>query len=1050
MEYVELHCHSNFSFLDLTRSSIILILAMRICASSEDLVAQASKLGYESLALTDHNGLYGVVRFCTEAKRQNIKAIVGSEITLDNGTHLVLLVKNELGYRNLCRLLSQAHLKSEKGKTRVDFDLLGGHAEGLIALSGCMKGEIPEAILKGEEAHAANRAIEYAEIFGVDHFYLELQHHNLPVHEYLMDKMTRLANLTQLPLVATNNVHYAEPKGRYLQDVLTCIKHHTTLDEAGTLLYPNGERFLRPPLQMVRRFAKCPEAIRNSSVIAGRCQFSLDRLATSLPDFEVPERESAKSYLSKLVFEGGQKRYHLLTDRIKGQLEHELKIINRLDLAGYFLIVWDIARFCREKKILCQGRGSAANSAVCYCLRITAVDPIGLNLLFERFLSESRNEPPDIDIDIANNRREEVIQYVYEKYGRDHAAMVCEVISYRGRSAVRDVGKAIGFSVEEVTKLSKVISSYSSVDELPERLEKADFSPESKRVKMLIALCQQIKKFPRHIGIHVGGMIITRHPLSSVVPIENATMPGRSVIQWDKDDSADAGLIKIDLLGLGMLTLIDRAFQLIEKLYGVTIDPAQLPYDDPKVYDLLCSAETVGIFQVESRAQMNTLPRHQPREFYDLVVEVALIRPGPIQGDMVHPYLRRRNGEESVSYPHPSLEPILKRTLGVPLFQEQGMQVAISTAGFSPSEADELRRAMGHKRSRERMEALGDRLIRGMKRNGIKLKEAELIFHQLAAFADFGFAESHAASFALLVYLSAYLKLYYPPVFYCSLLNSQPMGFYSTSTIVYEAQRRGVKMLPVNVNRSRYDCTVEEDSVRLGYRYLKSFGESVHEKLDREIERSDYKSIRDFINRVELSRSAFEQLAMSGAFDCFVVTRRQALWEILAVLNVSQGELGLEMEPDMKSASRLPQMTTVEEIASDFKSMGLSPGEHPMSLVRSFLKREGILCANDLYHINSGQPVVVAGAVVIRQRPMTAKGFMFVTLEDEFGFLNVVVKPDLFKKYRDTLVMENALIVKGILEKRDGVINIIGKKFIPLRPTKDQADQIDIKSRDFR
>ncbi|UCG61720.1 MAG: error-prone DNA polymerase, partial [Candidatus Zixiibacteriota bacterium] len=727
MKYVELHCHSNFSFLD-------------GASHPETLVEQAHQLGYEALALTDTNGLYGIVRFNQAALEKGIRPIFGSEITLENDHHLLLLIKNDTGYANLCQLISEAKLEGRKDETKIKKTRLASYADGLIALSGCPEGEIPSAILKKDWATAHRLAAEYNELFGRGNFYLEMQHHNLPRHETLGEGLIHLGRELAIPVVATNNVHYAMPEDRQLQDILTCIKNHVTLDNANSLLYPNAERYLKPVDKIIRRFSRYPEAVENTVRIAEQCQFSFDNLPTSLPDFPVPEDETVHSYLRKLTYEGAKRRYGDLTDKVVRQLEHELTIIAKLNLSGYFLIVWDIAHFCKDNGILCQGRGSAANSAVCFCLEITAVDPIKLDLLFERFVSENRKEPPDIDIDIANNRREEVIQYVYNKYGRQHAAMVCEVITYRGRSATREVGKALGFALDEVDKLSKHLDHFSDAEEIAERLKDINFKTDSRRVRLLVDMCRRIRKFPRHLGIHVGGMIITKIPLTQVTPVENATMPDRSVIQWDKDDAADAGMVKIDLLGLGMLSLIDIAFKLIKKHRGIEIDPARLSYDDPKVYALLSSADTIGVFQVESRAQMATLPRHRPNCFYDLVVEVALIRPGPIQGDMVHPYLRRRNGEEEVTYPHPCLEPILKKTLGVPLFQEQGMKVAVVAAGFSASEADELRRAMGHKRSWEKMEAISERLILGMVKNGIKFQDAEKIYKQLAAFSDFGFA----------------------------------------------------------------------------------------------------------------------------------------------------------------------------------------------------------------------------------------------------------------------------------------------------------------------
>lgn len=1023
MSYVELHCHSNFSFL-------------QGASHPEQLIARAAELGYDSLAITDCDGLYGVVRFHQAAQKLGVRPIYGAQVTLTDNRRLVLLVEDEKGYANLSQMLSAAHLANEKGQAPITWKMLSQYNQGLIALWNGVSGG-------GEPA---NDACRFRELFGPDHFFLELVHHHLPQHETRCEQLTELARHLGVGLVASNDVHYAHPQDRRLQDVLTCIKHHATLDSAGQLLYPNGHRYLKSPREMDRLFARWPQAVANTSRIAERCRFDLGRLSASLPDFPLPEKETPDSYLRKLTCRGARNRYgDKLSERQKHQLEHELGIIKKLRLAGYFLIVWDIARFCTEHDIRCQGRGSAANSAVCYCLGVTAVDPVGLELLFERFVSESRSEPPDIDIDIANNRREEVIQYVYNKYGREHAAMVCEVITYRGRSAVREVGKALGFSLDEVDRLAKQLNHFSRGDELNERLAEMNINLNDHRVKLLLDLVGRIRGFPRHLGIHVGGMIITRRPLSQIVPIENATMPERSVVQWDKDDVEAAGMVKIDLLGLGMLSLIDIALKLVEKHHGLTIDPARLTYDDPKVYRLLSSADTVGVFQVESRAQMNTLPRHKPTRFYDLVVEVALIRPGPIQGDMVHPYLRRRNGEEPVTYPHPCLEPILKRTLGVPLFQEQGMRVAMEAAGFTPTQADELRRAMGHKRSRERMEELGARLIGGMIRRGIAEEAAERIFHQLSAFADFGFAESHAASFALLVYVSAYLKVYYPAEFYCALLNAQPMGFYTPATIVYEARRKGVTILGVDARTSQWDCTVENGAVRLGFRTIKHAGESTRDTLNTALADRPFDSVADIVYRSGLSRRALEQLAVVGGLDSFGLDRRQALWAVMGLVGRSQAELQLHTPENGRNT--LQPMTTGEQIVADFAGMDLSVGPHPIALLRSRLKRQRILSAEQLAHVPDNTPVTVAGMVVIRQRPMTARGFVFLTMEDETGFINVVVKPQLLTRFRREVIHTGALTVKGVVESSSGVVNVIGHWFAPLEFEKRP---VRFKSRDFR
>ena len=1031
MDYVELHCHSNFSFLD-------------GASHPEDLAEKASQLGYKALALTDHNGLYGIVRFHKACQEKGIKPLIGSEITLENGHHLVLFVKDHKGYSNLCQLLSHALLSHPKGEATIKAEDIFFRSEGLIVLSGCLSGEIPSSLLRNDFQNAEKIATKLREVFGKDNFFLELQYHNRPEQAQVNSQLISLSKKLDIPLVVTNNVHYPDPEDRRLQDALVCVKNHTNLDQAGTLLYPNAERHLKNPEDMARMFAKYPEAIENTVGIAEACDFSLDSLRPSLPFFSVPQSETPFSYLYQLTSEGAKERYKPMTPEVVKQIAHELDIIQKLDLAGYFLIVWDIARFCREKGILCQGRGSAANSAVCYCLRITAVDPVKLNLLFERFLSEERREAPDIDVDIQHNRREEVIQYVYEKYGREHAGMVCEVITYRGRSSVRDVGKVLGFSLDQVDKLAKLLDHYSDGEEIIERVKESRLKAESKRVKLLMELCKEIENFPRHLGIHNGGMVITARPLCQIVPIENATMPDRTVIQWDKDDAGDVGLVKIDLLGLGMLTLIDWAIKLIKEHKGIMIDPAQLSYDDYKVYDLLCSADTIGVFQVESRAQMNTLPRMKPRCFYDLVIEVALIRPGPIQGEMVHPYLRRRKGEEPVTYPHPCLELILSKTLGVPLFQEQGMKVAMQASGFSASQADELRRAMGHKRSKEKMEKLSVSLIEGMVKNGIDLESASSIYKQLAAFADFGFAESHAASFALLVYVSAYLKVYYPSEFYCALFNAQPLGFYNPSTIVEDAKRHGVEILNVNVTKSRWDCTIEGEKVRLGFRYVRELGPSAKEKIEKEQTKKPFESLEDFVFRTDLTQSALEELAMVGAFACFGLDRRKAVWKMQGLANKDSAEFALRSSK--ANLLSLPPMSSSDTLIADYDGLGLSPTNHPMQFLRDSLNELGVICACDLGDTDGGY-IKVAGLVIVRQRPGTAKGFVFLTLEDETGLINVVVKPNLVKKCRKAIISSSILLVNGKLEKHEGIINVIGQEFTPLE---FPQGAVRFESRDFR
>ncbi|MBI4869759.1 MAG: DNA polymerase III subunit alpha [Candidatus Wallbacteria bacterium] len=1085
--YVELHSHSYFSFL-------------RGASSPAELVQTAVEQGHDALALTDTTGLYGAVQFYRACQERGLRAILGAEIALDeaDAAHLVLLARDAQGYANLSTLLSRAAQAHPKNQARVTWEMLDAHSTGLFCLSGCVHGALAAALARGDSELAARRASRLAEIFGRESFHVELWDHRQKSEAALAAALAALAARLALPVVATGNVHYARASDRKLCDVLFAIRHHTTVDAAGRRLLPNDGFALVPPGEMERRFAHLPEAIAATRAIADACTFDLASLCFRFPPCELPAGQTAAGFLRQLAAKGAARRYASaapeLRERAMRQIEHELAIIEKLDLAGYFLIVWDIVRFCREKEILCQGRGSAANSAVCYSLGITAVDPVRLELLFERFLSEDRREAPDIDLDIEHERREEVLQYVYERYGRNHAGMVAEVISYRGRSAVRDVGKALGFSPEQLEDENRESSIENREDssEAPgsngegvaargenrsSRSEKrkpgdqkrvasdeklsggADsrfFSLDSRssRVRELRELSERIQGFPRHLGIHVGGMIITEAPLCEIVPIENATMPGRTVIQWDKDDVADCGLVKIDLLGLGMLSLISRAIRLLKVHHGVTLDPALLTYDDPAVYDLLCAADTVGVFQVESRAQMVTLPRMKPRCFYDLVVEVALIRPGPIQGDMVHPYLRRRAGEEPVTYPHECLRPALERTLGVPLFQEQGMRVAIAAAGFSAAEADELRRAMGHKRSRERMAALAGKLIGGMAANGIALETARRIYKQLEAFSDYGFPESHAASFALLVYVSAHLKKYWPAEFACAILNAQPMGFYSPATLLEDARRHGVVVRPVDLARSSWECTLEPagagqtgacHAVRLGLAQVKGLGEAMRQRVEAELAKGRFRGLEDVVERAGFSAAVLQRLASIGAFRGFGLERREALWRLQEVLARPGGLLRGAMRPDGRFP--LPEMNASEAMVADYRATGVTTGPHPMRFLRAGLARQRVLTAARLATLADGRPVRVAGVVTARQRPPTAKGFLFITLEDETGFANIVAKPWLVEKEGRVLCREALLVVDGVLEEEQGVRNVIARHAEPLA---FPHPSVRFQSRDFR
>jgi error-prone DNA polymerase len=1016
MDYVELHCHSGFSLLD-------------GASNPETLVQRAAAVGMQAIALTDHDDLGGAVRWAEAGREYGVEAIIGLEATLGQ-SHVTLLAMDEAGYRNLSRLITLGR-SAERGAPSLAWPQLESHAAGLFCLTGCPFGEVPQRLARDDEPGARERLGCLTSVFG-GRVAVECWDHGLAEERAVVPKLITLAGELDLPWVVTNDVHYATPRGRLVHDVLTCLRHQTTLDEAGTLLRPSAEWHLKRPERMAHHWRHYPEALAATREVAGRCAFRMGQLTPALPAFPTPPGITADEYLAALIAAGARERYgSRLTARHHEQLAHELGIIRRLGLAGYFLIVWDIVREANRLGVLAQGRGSAANSAVCYCLGITAVDPIGMELLFERFLSEDRREAPDIDIDFAHRDREQVIQYVYRRYGRDHAAMVCEAICYRGRAAVRDAARVLGFSVQQAERLAEEADK-SSAGKTGERLEQngttsAGLDAGDRRVKMLAQVVKGLHDLPRHRSIHVGGFVLSAQPLAEVVPIEPAAMPERTVIQWDKDDLDPVRLIKIDLLGLGMLTLLQDAMVLLRTTRGVAIDLAKLPMDDPAVYDMICRADTIGVFQIESRAQMNTLPRLAPRKFYDLVVEVALIRPGPIQGEMVHPYLRRRAGEEPVTYPHPSLEPILERTLGVPLFQEQGMQVAIAAAGFTPGEADELRRAMGHKRSHERMAKICGKLIDGMARNGIEEDVARRIFNQIAAFADYGFPESHAASFALLVYASSWLKHYYPVEFACALLNAQPMGFYAPGTIVEDARRHGALVRGVDVMKSGWDCTVEDGALRIGLRYVRGLGGKAKDALAPLLDGHRPRSLEDWVRVSRLNVAQLRALAEAGAFDALWPNRRSALWELLKHARGTAGPLA-PAATDRRSAP-VPPLKPIELTEADYRVTGLSPAGHPIRHLREAFRREGVISAAELARRKDGDWVTVGGLVICRQRPQTAKGFCFVTLEDETGLTNVVITPQLFEAHRRLVVRAPLLVVRGILQEEQGVLNVRARTF---------------------
>jgi len=999
--YAELHCWSNFSFL-------------QGGSHPEELIERAAGLGLSAIALTDRDGLYGAVRFSTYARRRGIDGIVGSELTFEDGDRVVLLVENEAGYSNLCELISRAQMRGRKGDARLRWDDFEGRAAGLFALAGSLD---------------RARVLRYKATFG-EHFYVELQQHLTAQETRRNVALVRLARECGVSYVATNAVVYAHKDDALVADVLACVRGGTTLQaaRAANALRPNAEFHLKSPAAMARIFAQYPQAIEASVAIARRCRFRLERLAGQFPLFPVPSASSPQRYLRELVYEGAAKRYPApLETKVERQLEYELGIIARMDLAGYFLIVWDIVRAAHELGVLCQGRGSAANSAVCYALGITAVDPIGMNLLFERFMSEERREIPDIDIDFAHQDREKVIQYVYERYGRANAAMVAEVITYRTRSAIRDAGKALGLTLEQVDAIAK---EFDTREELPE-----EAGPET-----LFTICRRIANFPRHLGIHSGGMLITRDPLVRVAPVEWATMRDRTVVQWDKDDLQDLGLIKIDLLGLGMLSLLREALTIYRRCVARDdpwLPPAvardlelhTIPANDAPSYEMMQRADTIGVFQIESRAQQSMLPRLKPACFYDIVMQVAIIRPGPIQGQMIHPFLRRRSGMEPVTYPHPKLEPVLKRTLGVPLFQEQGMRLAIEAAGFSPGEADQLRRAMGHKRSRERMEAMHLKLVEGMVANGIDRAAAEQLFHMLEGFADYGFPESHAASFALLAYASAYLKCHLPAVFAAAILNVQPMGFYSTEVLVNDARRHGVAIEPIEVNASEYWSHVQRDgALRLGFHLVRGLGEAQRKRLEDALAQGPFEDVVAFARRTQLERETLENLAIAGAFAPWYASRREAMWALRGLdEREARGELGALMEVD-EPAVAFDAPSPKKLVAFDLWSTGVTPSGQLVEHFRPLLAAQNVVPAAGLPKLARNALCRVGGLVITRQRPGTAKGFVFLTLEDETGIVNVIVRPDVYETYRRPIRSCTTLIVEGTLQKEAGCIDLLAKK----------------------
>jgi error-prone DNA polymerase len=1006
--YAELHARSAFSFL-------------RGSSSPENLAYVAAEQEIPALALCDRDGVFGAPRFYTAAKEAGIRPLVGSELTMTDGSVLPILVRSRTGYKNLCRLISRAKLRSPKNESAIDWSELSEFSEGLICLTGDLEGPLHQALVNGDFAAADKRLADLKLCFDSDHLFVELQRHHQRDEQWIERQLLQLAEKHRLKLVATNGVLYATPEQRMALDVFTCARNHTHLDLAGQLLEPNTERHLKNAAAMYTLFSDLPQAVANSAAIVSEIDFTLENLGYEFPRFSVPPGETMDSHLENTTWAGAHRLYEKITSKVRKQIERELALIRKLGFPGYFLIVWDLVQFCRRENIMVQGRGSAANSAVCYCLGITPVDPIINNLLFERFLSEGRKGWPDIDLDLpSGDRREAVIQEVYRRYGRHGAAMTANVICFRGRSAMREIGKALNLPEDVMDRFSRLHHSgdFPHTLEAREQLRQSGLSLQHPRVPAFLNVYQMVQGLPRHLGQHSGGMVISQNQLDSIVPLENATMPNRTVIQWDKEDCEDLGIVKVDLLGLGMMAALQDAIEICSQR-GHPIDLAKLPKDDQQTYDMLCAADTIGVFQVESRAQMATLPRMKPRRFYDLVIEVAIIRPGPIQGHLMHPYLARREGSEEITYLDERLVPVLERTLGVPLFQEQMLKIAMVMANFTGNEAEELRRALSFHRSQERMQRVAKKLRTALADNQVSDEVAEKILAAISSFALYGFPESHAISFALIAYASSWLKAHRPAEFYVSLLNNQPMGFYAPATLIKDAQRHQIRVLPVSVTESDWFCTVIADKViRLGFCLTRGLSSTSVQQMISERQNRPFHDLIDFRNRTYFDRDELRILATSGALNPLATHRRHALW--LVESPHYQGELFTHLD---QPSDPLPQMERVERLTADFTTMRLTVGPHPLGYLRSSLP-DDIWRSIDLPYAANGTQLRVAGVAICRQRPGTAKGFVFLSLEDETGIINVIVTPNMFERYRLIITQENFLLIEGILQSRHGVIHV--------------------------
>jgi error-prone DNA polymerase len=1054
--YVELHAHSNFSFLE-------------GASHIDELVLRACELGYKSLALTDHNGLHGAMEFAQCARAWGLKPITGAEITLANGHHLTLLCENGRGYANLCRLLTHAHLDHERGAPRVESEALERHTEGLVALSGCRNGELSALVTRGRYKEAEEVARRYARWFGPKSFFIELQNNLVYGDKRRNHALAELAEHLDLNVVATGNVHYHERDRHRLQDVLVAVKNRTSLDASHSLRRENSEYFLKPPSEMAALFPDHPQAVANSLRIAERCTFDLTRdLDYSFPAYPVPAGETQESYLRKLCHQEALLRYARFTRNIEERLEQELALVEKHGLSGFFLIHREILQLAEQVAFAIKGRpyhgppgrgrGSSVGSVICYLIGLSHIDPIKNNLFLGRFLNDEMASVPDIDLDFSREVREKLMLRVYEHFGNDHVGLVATFPTYRFRSAVREIGKALGLPPAELDRLAKAGDGHSArqTREEMDRLDHYRDKIDAPLWRHLVELAGQIAGFPRHISQHVGGMVISSRPLIEMVPLEQSAMEGRLLIQWDKDSVDDARMIKIDFLALGMLSAVDETLELIEEQRGKRLDLSRIDFNDERVYDSICDADTMGVFQIESRAQMQTLPRVRPRSLEDLTVQVAIIRPGPIVGGSVNPYIKRRLGKEPVTFEHPSLEPALAETLGVILYQEQVLQVAMALAGFSAGQAESLRRAMSRKRSKEAIAKLKEQFIEGCLGEGVHRSTAENVFQMVAGFAEFGFPKAHAAAFGLLAYQTAWLRAYYPAESLCALFNAQPMGFYAPHVLVNDGKRHGVIVLPPDINRSGANCTVEpanEDehplptfnfelstdlAVRVGLRYVRGMSEK---KGGKEIEEErlragEYRSLFDFLERTSLKREAVENLIACGAFDCFGLERRELLWQLGLVYRpegrnaTEQRQLSLPL-PTEQDMVALDPMTPWERMRTDYLVLGLSPSYHPMSFLRPNL-HEGVVISRMVEALPDGKQVEMAGLVVCRQQPGTAKGFVFMVLEDEFGLVNVVVKPDIYEKQRTIVRGEPFVIVKGEVQRRDGVTNLVAGSFTPI------------------